>query len=99
MEKFDIILDEQGDELHESGDLALNECTLQCQKLLLITAKTAIKHEPTTGVDIGSFVLDERDGAELKADIQNEFEADGLSIVKLRIPDLQNISIVSEYAV
>lgn len=97
MDVYDIMLDSTGDEVHSAGDLLADECTLQCQKLLLITANCAIKHEPIKVVDIGSFILDERSGEDLKADIQNCFEDDGMTFTKLKVPNLEDIEIVAEY--
>lgn len=94
---YDIIVDDDGDEIHRNGDLYIDECTLQNQKLLLITEKGSLKHEPITGVGIATFILDEADGNTIKREIQSEFEADGLRIKTLNVPSLAGINIIAQY--
>jgi hypothetical protein len=93
----DVIIDETGDEVYKNGDLLVDECTHQCQKLLLLTEKGSLKHEPTTGVGIATFILDEADGNTIKREIQSEFEADGLQIKSLTVNSLEDIRITASY--
>jgi hypothetical protein len=94
---YDIMEDSTGDEIHRDGDLFIGECTMQNQKKLLLLEKGASKQFPTSGVAIASFLLDERDGNDLKSDIQQEFEEDGMRIDKMEIKSLSNPIIQAEY--
>ena len=96
-EVYDELIDETGEEVYKDGDIVVKECTLQCQKLLLITEKGSLKHEPTTGVGFATYILDEADGNTIKREIQSEYEADGLRIKTLNVPSLEGIKIIAEY--
>ena len=57
-----------------------------------------MKQIPIAGVGIKNYLLEDANPVELQADIQNEFESDGMSINKLVVNDFDDIQIDAEYA-
>lgn len=94
---YDIMVDEDMDDIHRDGDFLVDECTQQNQKLLLITEKAGIKHEPKAGIGVLSWILDEVDAQDLKAEVQSQYEADGLRISSMPAISLENFSITASY--
>lgn len=94
---FDWIVDAAFDMQIKNGDFVLGESTLQNQQCILLAEKGEYKQHPTTGVGLVNSIEEDKSGSELAADIQSEFEADGMTIKKLRINDLNDIQIDAEY--
>lgn len=96
-EVFDEMIDSTGEEIHKDGDVFVSECTKQNQKLLIITEKGSLKHEPTAGVGVLSWILDELDSNDLKKEIQSEFEEDGMTVSSLEFKSLSDSKIKASY--
>jgi hypothetical protein len=94
---FDYMVDETGDLLIQGGDFARGESTRKHQEHLLLAAPTNIFYEPSTGVGIGNYILDDATNDEVQSDIQKEFEADGMEVEILTVAGLTNINIQAAY--
>lgn len=97
MEVFDILLDENYAVRIEGGDLLVGESTKQHQNLLLISNPGEWKQNPTIGIGIGTYLLDDAPISDLKAAIQKGFENDGMIISVLRIDSDYNLQIAADY--
>jgi len=93
---IDLLIDANGDPVIEDGDFKAGESTLQHQEHLLTLEKGEDHGQPLIGVGIGSFLLDDGDGTELKSIVQQEFEADGMRIGKLTVKGVE-LSVEAEY--
>lgn len=96
---FDILIDWlTGDLAIRNGDFVIGESTKQHQNHLLIANKGELINNETSGVGLKNYLSDDEvDGAELKSVIQEEFEADGMSINKLRLNGIVESEIDAEY--
>ena len=78
----DILLSDAGELLMVDGDFVTGDATKQNQKLLLVSQKGEWKESPLTGVGINNWLKDENQGG-LKAEIKQQFKADGMKINSL----------------
>ncbi|MDD2282709.1 MAG: hypothetical protein PHD92_04890 [Eubacteriales bacterium] len=76
----DILLTDDGDLMIELGDFVLEDTSAQNQRLLLQLQKGEVKQHPTAGVGIANFLLDDASVHEIHAEIQEQFEADGMKV-------------------
>lgn len=93
----DLLLTDEFDLKIENGDFVADISDVQHQQLLLITEPGSLKAHPSVGVGIGSFVNDDQSPEVLKKKIQQQFEADGMTIEKLIIGSLDDITIKAAY--
>jgi hypothetical protein len=91
------MLDETGDLAIKNGDLVIGESTLQHQRLLLLATKGGFKQNPTVGVDISSYMLDDSSVDELHGDIQQQFETDGMKVSSITGKTVENTVIKADY--
>jgi len=78
----DILCDESGDISCVAGDMITGDATYQHQADLLTAVEGSYKQNPTTGVGIDGYLLDENP-AELTRKIRIQFTKDGMSVVKV----------------
>lgn len=93
---IDILLDENGDLAEENGDFKFGESTHQHQRCILLAQKGEYKASPGVGVGIGDYLNDD-DLAELGAEIQKQFELDGMKIKKLDVYENGRVDVDAEY--
>lgn len=89
--------DSTGDLVISGGDFAKGDCTLKHQKDLMLAEKGDYKQFPTTGVGLKTHLLNDASEDELRAEIQAEFEADGMRISKIQISSVDSIDIEASY--
>lgn len=94
---FDWIVGATFDMQIKNGDFVMGESTLQNQQFLLLAEKGEYKQHPTTGVGLVNSIEEDKTGAELEADIQSNFEADGMTITKLKVKSFDDIQIEAQY--
>lgn len=92
---FDFAIGEDLDLAFEDGDLVVEESTAQHINFVLIANKGDFRQFPLLGADIQRLLSDEANPNEVKADIQDELEKDGLRVHQINIKD--KINIVAEY--
>lgn len=92
----DYLLDSSFDLRIEDGDFVVGESTAQHQDLLIHLEKGELRQYPKTGVGIKSFFNDDQVGA-LYGEIQQQFEADGMTVKKLEITSNKKIIIDAVY--
>lgn len=80
----DYLHDDDFDLKIENGDFVVGESTQQHQQLLLLLEKGELRQYPKTGVGLKTFLNDDNIG-DLNQEIQKQFEADGMTISKLKI--------------
>ena len=97
MEVFDILLDEDYDIQIADGDFVVGESTQQHQMLLLLSEAGEWKQNPTVGVGLRSYLLDDTTVSDLKSAIAKGFEADGQRITSLKITPDYKLTIKAEY--
>jgi len=73
----DFLLDNEGNFKTEDGDFVCGDATEQNQLLLLGSSPGEWKENPTIGIDVESYILDEDIGGLLSA-VKKGFEADGM---------------------
>lgn len=83
----DFLLDEDGDiQFDANGELVTTEdATEQNQKLILLSQKGEWKESPKVGVGIIDYILGDGDGDDLRKEIQEQMEMDGMTVSKLNI--------------
>lgn len=77
----DILIDNAYDLVIENGDFVIDESTNQHQHLLLITQPGEWKMNPTFGIGIENYLLD--DGnlmRDLTKTVRKQFELDGMKV-------------------
>ncbi|RIV21400.1 hypothetical protein DYU11_18515 [Fibrisoma montanum] len=82
---IDIISTPEGDLLEKFGDLVLGNATELHQYDIVIAHKAWHHWEPTVGVGIRDYLLDERDGAVLNGIVRKELTRDGLVVQSLTV--------------
>lgn len=92
----DILLDPDYDLLIKSGDIAVDEATYQHQAILLKVSPGEIKQQPTTGVGVDAFLLDE-DKSLLLREIRSQFTKDGMQVSKVNIATNGTLTINASY--
>jgi hypothetical protein len=80
---FDLKFDT--DLVISNGDLVVTESTQQNQLHLMMAAPGEYTQSPTAGVDVYSYLLNESTSQEVKHKIQEQFEADGMTIIGVQI--------------
>jgi hypothetical protein len=93
----DLLLAADFDLLIVNGDFSPGQASEQHQQLILVLEPGSLKSSPSCGVGLGSYVNDDQPSEVLKKSIQQQFEADGMKISKLRVDSLNNIEIKAEY--
>jgi hypothetical protein len=93
----DILFDENTEDIIENGDHKVADATLQNQKVLLLLDKGGLKQFPTVGVGIRTFLNDDGSEDDLRSEITEQFERDGMKIQKLNVGDLSAMEITAEY--
>lgn len=97
---YDIAIDKtSNDLLIQAGDFAINESTEQHMHDLLISNKTNYKSSPLVGVAVSDFLLDDvAYSDDLKREIMEQFETDGIEIDEMNIESAENIAIKGQYS-
>lgn len=80
MKVSDILLDEALDLLFENGDFVIGESTGQHIEELLLLSKGGLRASPLLGADIERLKNEDAYFAEVKADMQEALETDGLKV-------------------
>ena len=84
---IDLVLDASDDLAVVGGDFVLGECTLQNQRLLVLTEKGDWKSDPSLGVGAMSF-LENDHAQDLARAISKEFAKDGMRVQRVVVlPD------------
>ena len=94
---FDLLLTDDLDLSIEGGDFVLSESTAQHQRLLLETEPGDWRESPGVGVGIRSMLLDDAPGGTILAEVQEQFENDGLRIAALTITDEGQLQVQAAY--
>jgi hypothetical protein len=94
---YDILVDENGEDIVKDGDDFIEESTRQHSQFLIMCEKGENKMEPVSGVGIASWLLDEAGEQELKKSIQEELEGDGQVIEFINVKDVENIQVAGVY--
>ena len=97
MDVFDYIEKEDGDLLIRDGDFVVSESTVQHQRDLMIANKGEYKQNPTVGIGLNNFLLQEMEEEELRLIMTREFEGDGMRVNKIEVNGFTNIKIDAEY--
>lgn len=79
-----------------NGDFLLGDPTYQNQELLLLSQKGEWKENPTIGVGISNYLLDEGK-ADLLRDIRIEFNRDGMKVEKISMDAKGKLLIAASY--
>jgi hypothetical protein len=93
----DFITGADGDLIIENGDLKVDESTLQHQRDLLLSNKGEFKQNPTIGVGLNNFILENLSSADFNKAVTEEFENDGMHVIKIQSESLENVTIDAEY--
>lgn len=80
----DILLDDDFDLLLLNGDMVIGEATRQHQALLLLTSPGELREFPMRGVGLQHWLLDDTAKGDVTRRIKQEFEADGMTVVRIR---------------
>lgn len=86
-----------GSPLVKNGDFVKGDATLQHQRSILLASKNDYKSTPTTGVVLRDFINEDVDPDELQTVIQKEFEADGMTISRLKLNSFTDVDIIAGY--
>ena len=78
------------------GDFVIGESTLQHQRHLLLAEKGDYKQDPTIGVGIGSFLLDD-DVEGMLREVNIEFLRDGMNVTKVGMTKDGKLEIDADY--
>jgi len=93
----DVLLDTNYDASVQNGDFAIGESTRQHQQLLLVTQPGEWKQNPTIGIGIENFLLDDGNlSRDLTAEVRRQFEDDGMTVNKIAF-DGQKLTIEALY--
>jgi hypothetical protein len=92
----DILLTSDYDVSIVNGDLATGDATYQHQAILLKAGPGEIKQQPTTGVGMESFMLDE-DKSLLLREIRSQFTKDGMTVSKVSLAPNGSLTINASY--
>lgn len=84
------------DLLIANGDLVIGESTLQHQRHLLIAEKGEYKENPTVGVGIYGFLLDDNVEDMMRTVVQ-EFSKDGMLVDSVKLNNDGKLAIDAEY--
>ena len=93
----DILLSPDFDLLIQNGDFVIGESSVQNQQLILVLEPGSLKSNPSVGVGLGSYINDDQSYEALKKAIQQQFEADGMTISSLKVDSKNNIEIKAQY--
>lgn len=91
----DILLDSNFDVAEKNGDFIIGDATNQHQAVLLAAGKGEMKQNPTVGVGIEAFLLDEDTGLLLR-EIRSQFSKDGMTVESVGISNNQ-LDIKAQY--
>lgn len=80
----DILLNDENDLLFKGGDLAIGDSTLQHQRHLFLAQKGSFKQSPVSGIGITDSINDD-DMGYLYANIQKQFELDGMEVNSVEV--------------
>jgi hypothetical protein len=96
-EVYDIALGADFDLIIKDGDFLVKESTEQHQQLLPLADKGQFKQSPTTGVGIDSYLNDEASPDDIRRDIQEQFESDGMTIANIKVAGYESLNIDAYY--
>lgn len=80
----DLLLDGNFDLVISDGDLVISESTRQHQALLLLSEKGELRHSPTRGVGLTTWLNDDAP-ANLSNETKRQFTLDGQTVTYSRI--------------
>lgn len=80
----DLLLDDGLDLMFADGDLVIGEATRQHQVLLLLTSPGELREFPMRGVGLQHWLLDDAAKGDVTRRIKQEFEADGMTVQRIR---------------
>lgn len=80
----DLLLDDGLDLMFADGDLVIGEATRQHQVLLLLTSPGELREFPMRGVGLQHWLLDDTAKGDVTRRIKQEFEADGMTVQRIR---------------
>lgn len=95
---LDLLLTDDLDLAIEGGDLAIGESTGQHQRLLLESEPGDWRESPGVGVGIRTMLLDDAPGGAIVAEVQEQFENDGLHIAALTITYEGQLQVQATYS-
>lgn len=93
---IDMRLDEGDDIAIVAGDFVVDECTMQHQRLLVLTEKGEWKENPTVGVGAMTYLENEL-LQELPRAISQEFARDGMRVQTVQILSNGTINSHADY--
>lgn len=94
---FDYKLNNELDLSVRRGDFVVDESTLQHQKMLLLAEKGEYKQNPLTGVGMVNYINNDANIVEYRHAVQDEFEADGMTVLEMNVHDYENVDIEADY--
>jgi hypothetical protein len=92
----DYLSDGDGDLLIQNGDFVKGTSDEAHMRMLLTTEKGMLRQWPTTGVGIRTFLQDDNLG-ELYQEIQKQFEADRITVEKIKILEDGKVELIANY--
>lgn len=92
----DILLNKENDLEVINGDFVTGDSSGQNQKLLLLTDKGEWKQNPTVGVGVEGFLLDE-DVDGLFREIRAQFTSDGMKVKAMNVLESGKLNIDANY--
>lgn len=78
----DILRDDTGDYIIRNGRLVIGESTYQHQEDIIMANPGDYPDDPTTGVGLQSYILDDAPTLSLETETQRQFEMDGMKVLK-----------------
>ena len=96
MNQTDIILDDTLDVACVNGDLKIGDSSRQHQSVLLKALPASFKQNPSVGIGIEMYLLDESQTTLFK-EIRRQFTADGMTVNKISQNSDGNIIIEAKY--
>lgn len=92
----DILIQDSGEPVLESGDFVVGDATRQNQQLILVSTKGSWRQSPVVGVGAVDYLLDSEDNEELKKEVRKQMELDGMNVIDLSVID-SSIFLDAEY--
>lgn len=97
MAETDILLGEDGDLQIGAAGLVVGVDLMQRQRTILFARKGDIKHNPEVGVGMEDYLLED-EVAGIRGKITEEYEADGLEVLEIKMSSLIDMIIDADYA-
>lgn len=92
----DILLQENGDAMVDAGDFIIGNSSVQNQSVILVANPGEFKQSPKVGVGIGNLLLGDN-LLEYRHKIRQQFTADGMTVKKLELYNIDDFVIDAEY--